>query len=299
VAAVISVTTTGNPVIHVGFDGSWRETGAMEWALQESRLRHLPLHAVHVIDEKLRDVPYWEPTVIDDAALELVKEVKQHLKTEAPAFDHDVDLVLGRPATTLADLAAESQMVVVGRRGMGAFKRLMIGSTSEAVANQASVPVVVVPDGWKPSDHTGPVLVGLDDSGENDDAIKFAVAIATERQGPLWMLHVWDLPGCYTWDAINVDLSEEWAVAARQHFEDVARQWRAGYPELDIEAEVTRGHRVEGVIAAAESAGAQLIVVGGHRRRKLTAMLLGSVARGVLHHATCPVAVVHARRDET
>jgi len=42
------------PVIHVGFDNSWRDTGALEWALQEASLRHEPLRAVHVIDDSLR-----------------------------------------------------------------------------------------------------------------------------------------------------------------------------------------------------------------------------------------------------
>jgi nucleotide-binding universal stress UspA family protein len=183
---------------------------------------------------------------------------------------------------------------------MGSFKRLLIGSTSDAVANQASVPVVVVPDGWKRSDHTGPVLVGLDDSGESDAAIEFAVAAATGRHARLRIVHIWDLPSIYSWDSMTIaGLGVEWAEAAQRHIEAIADQWRHKYPELEIEVDVTRGHPVEGVIAAAESAEAQLLVVGGrHRHRRLTAVLLGSVSRGVLQHATCPVAVVHVPRDD-
>jgi thiosulfate dehydrogenase [quinone] large subunit len=72
----------------------------------------------------------------------------------------------------------------------GTFKRLLIGSTSESVASQASVPVVVVPDGWKATEHSGPVLVALDDSGPSE----FAAAAATERHVRLRMVHVLDLP---------------------------------------------------------------------------------------------------------
>ena len=46
------------PVIYVGVDNSWRDTGALEWALQEANLRREPLRAVHVIDEAVRRTPY-------------------------------------------------------------------------------------------------------------------------------------------------------------------------------------------------------------------------------------------------
>jgi hypothetical protein len=52
---------TKEAVIHVGVDGSWLDTGALEWALQESLFRKVPLRAVHVIEEKLRHSP-WRST---------------------------------------------------------------------------------------------------------------------------------------------------------------------------------------------------------------------------------------------
>ncbi|TCM50567.1 universal stress protein [Kribbella sp. VKM Ac-2568] len=287
------------PVIHVGVDGSWRDTGALEWALQESLFRRVPLRAVHVIEEKLRHSPYWQPTVIDDAATDLVQEVQQKMKSQDDLLDHGADLVVGPPATTLTELAAKGELLVVGRRGMGKFKRLLIGSTSEAAAIQATVPVVVVPEGWKSGDHCGPVVVALDDSGEPGAAIEFALTAATERHAPVRMVHVWDLPSIYSWDAMNVaGVSDEWNQTARRHCDTIADQWRQKYPEIEIEVEVRRGHPVDGIVAAAESADAQLVVVGHRRRRHFATALLGSVARGVLQHATCPVTVVPVSTDD-
>ncbi|GAA0927542.1 universal stress protein [Kribbella koreensis] len=290
---------TKQPVIHVGVDGSWRDTGALEWALQESLIRKAPLRAVHVLDEGLRHAPYWEPKVVDDAALNLVDEVQRKMESRDPVRDHTTNLMVGPPAETLAELAGSGEMLVVGRRGMSSVKRLLVGSTSEAVANLATVPVVVVPEGWKPSDHAGPVVVGLDDSGDSETAIEFAATAAIERHTALRMVNVWDLPAIYSWDAMNVaGVSDEWSRNAERHFEAIAQQWRNKYPELTIESEVRRGHSVDGLIAAAEAADAQLLVVGGRHHHKVATVLLGSVARGVLQHATCPVAVVHLEQRD-
>jgi nucleotide-binding universal stress UspA family protein len=285
---------TGNWTIIVGVDGSWRETGAVEWALQEAELRHEPLRAIHVIDEAVRGTPYWSRVVIDDTATNLVSDVQSHLDSTDGTLDHDADLRVGSPAVKLAEAAEGCTMLVVGRRGMGGFKRLLIGSTSEAAVHQATVPVVVVPDAWKPGDHAGPVLVAIDDSGQNYAAIEFAVAAAEERQVPLRIVHVWDLPNIYSWDAMNIaGISTEWAENAHRYVESVADDLRPKHPELTVEIDVRRGHVVDGVITAAQVGDAQLLVVGGRRIRRITSMLLGSVSRGVLHHATCPIAVVH------
>jgi Universal stress protein family len=62
---------------------------------------------------------------------------------------------------TLVELSETALMLVVGRHGRGCFARLLIGSTSDAVANRAKGPVVVIPDGWQPEAHRDdPVLVG-------------------------------------------------------------------------------------------------------------------------------------------
>jgi len=107
-------------------------------------------------------------------------------------------------------------------------------------------------------------------------------------------MHVWDLPNIYSWDAMNTaGFSTEWAENARRYVDSVADELRLKHPELAVEVDVRRGHPVDGVVTAAQVSDSQLLVVGGRRHHRVTSMLLGSVARGVLDHATCPVAVVH------
>jgi nucleotide-binding universal stress UspA family protein len=288
------------PVIEVGIDGAWREAGALDWALRESLLRREPLHAVHVVEENTHSPRYYEPAVAAQTETDLVDDVRTWMKTNGDDLDHEVALVSGSPATSLATVAFGSRMLVVGRRGMGTFKRLLIGSTSEAVTNLGKVPVVVVPEGWTAPPTHAPVVVALDDSGENDAAVEFAVELAVERNVPLWLVHVWDLPAVYGWNpAMVMAVDDDWTATTDLHYAAVAKQWRHRYPELEIRLDIRRGHRVEGLLDAAEAVHAQVLVLGGHRRPHLSVALLGSVVRGVLHHATCPVAVVHSSVRES
>lgn len=283
---------TVRPVIHVGVDSSWRDTGALEWALQESLLRREPLQVVHVIEEK-GHAPGLEQNAVEDASTELVHDVQNYLDASSGTFDDEAGLLVGPPAGTLTEVAAGSRMLVVGRRGIGTFKRLLIGSTSEAVVVHATVPVVIVPEHWKPADHAGPVVAALDVSDDTTAVLEFAISAAIERDLPVRIVHVWDLPAMYSWDAVNVaGVEAEWGENAERHFENIAAEWRATYPDLTIEVDIRRGHAVDGIVTAAEQTDAQLLVVGTRHHTRLAAFLLGSATRGVLHHAPCPLAVV-------
>ena len=63
---------------------------------------------------------------------------------------------------------------------------------------------------------------------------------------------------------------------------------------FDVELELpTGGHDVPVLIVkAAEAVGADVIVVGTHGHGPIASAVLGSVAKGLLHHAHCPVLAV-------
>jgi nucleotide-binding universal stress UspA family protein len=185
-------------------------------------------------------------------------------------------------------------MLVVGRHGHGRIGRLLIGSTAEAVAHEAQLPVVVVPEKWTPGDGGQPIVVGVDESEQCEHALEFAVAIATERRVPVRMAHVWDVDSIYSWDAMPTSGTvEEWRDHYARRLEQTAQLWRDKYPEIHFQTELHREHPVYGLLNAAREADAQLLVLGGRTHSRLRSLLLGSTARGVLHHATCPIAIVH------
>lgn len=66
--------------------------------------------------------------------------------------------------------------------------------------------------------------------------------------------------------------------------------YRADYPDVQVQAGVMRDRAADALVGAA--AGQNLLVVRSRGRSALSAAMLGSVSQAVLHHATCPVAVV-------
>jgi len=52
---------------------------------------------------------------------------------------------IGIPAEELLNAAASADMIVVGSRGAGGFKRLLMGSVAAQVTHHAHCPVVVIP----------------------------------------------------------------------------------------------------------------------------------------------------------
>jgi nucleotide-binding universal stress UspA family protein len=70
--------------------------------------------------------------------------------SEAAASIPQRRLVLdGDPRTALLDAAEQesADLVVVGSRGLGSMRRLLLGSVSSALAEHIEVPVAIVPPG--------------------------------------------------------------------------------------------------------------------------------------------------------
>ena len=182
--------------------------------------------------------------------------------------------------------------VVVGSRGRGGSTGLVLGSTSTAVAMHASCPVVVVHRG-RDLDRGGPVVVGVDGSQLSEAAVAWAFDAAAQRGTGLTAVHAWLPP----WG-----LADQWAVVGAGEWEALARSaaatlseslvgWSDEHPGVVVEERVVQAH--PGTALADASRGAQLVVVGCRGRGGFAGLVLGSVSRAVLHHAGCPVAVVH------
>jgi nucleotide-binding universal stress UspA family protein len=138
------------------------------------------------------------------------------------------------------------------------------------------------------------VVAGVDIANPSSAALEYAFAAAAELSVPLRLVHFWDLPSGYVWDELYA-LEEKtvWEQRITAIFADLVDTWSSKYPDVVVRPVIRQGHPVEGIVEDAADSDAQLVVVGGRRHHRLTGFVLGSVAPGVLHHATRPLAVVH------
>jgi len=148
----VGATPDGGERIVVGVDGSEPSNAALRWALTEGILRDATVEAVHswevpvVFGPVAGSFPY-DTDVIEKAGRELLDRSVDSALVELGSPDVRVErtLTVGGPAMNLLDAAKHADLVVIGRRGLGGFKRLMLGSVSENVARHSSSPVVILP----------------------------------------------------------------------------------------------------------------------------------------------------------
>ena len=138
--------------IVVGVDGSDGSTAALEFAAEEAALRKAPLRIVAAWDVPAAVYGSGFTPAVDAGTLEALGGRMQELAEEAaeaakklqPSIEVEAAAVAGQPADVLLERAAGAGLIVVGRRGLGGFKTLLLGSVSQQVVHHATCPVVVV-----------------------------------------------------------------------------------------------------------------------------------------------------------
>jgi nucleotide-binding universal stress UspA family protein len=140
-------TTGRRPRVLVGVDGSAPAHAALEFAVGEARLRGAVLEAVLAV--QLPDYawidPYGVRTPEEDAlqrAREKLDRMLASVHTEGLLLDPVVTAVPAPQA--LVDRSVDCDLLVVGSRGHGGFRGLVLGSVSMQCVLHAHCPVTVV-----------------------------------------------------------------------------------------------------------------------------------------------------------
>lgn len=137
------------PVV-VGVDGTELSDAALEFAFTTAALRGAELIAVHAWSDLLLESAFPVAAVAVNVA-PLAREAEETLTEQLARWQQkypDVrvssEVVLDRPARALLKSAENAQLVVVGSRGRGGFRGLLLGSTSQHLLRHAPCPVAVV-----------------------------------------------------------------------------------------------------------------------------------------------------------
>jgi len=135
------------------------------------------------------------------------------------------------------------------------------------------------------------ILVGVDGSAASDAAIRWAVQEAVMRRQPIELLHVVAQTPISSADGPTIT---QWQIDRARQILDRSRQIAekaAGSTPLDIHTQMRYASVVATLVDA--STNAWMIVVGSRGLDAVEGRLLGSVSSRLIHHANCPVAIVH------
>ena len=140
------------------------------------------------------------------------------------------------------------------------------------------------------------IMVAVDGSAESDAAIRWATYEAAMRDAHVTFMHVVP-PVVVSWPVapLLATITEWQKDNARHVIEQAQKTLHASVGEAEPPA-VHTDVRYSDIVATLLDASkdAQMIVVGSRGMGALGRLVLGSVSSGLVHHAHCPVAVVHA-----
>jgi nucleotide-binding universal stress UspA family protein len=207
----------------------------------------------------------------------------------------------GAVAQAIRELARrrDARMVVVGAHGWGPIRRVLHGSISHQLIDDAPCPVLFTQR--SPSlNHQGgimkPILLATDGSPSAEAATLEAIELAQAFGTTLVIASVAHvvLPaygGYYGYGEIAADLHK----VETEHVTEVLAAARARVEEAGVKCETVAldGPTADEICRTAGTWNARLVVIGAHGWGRLGRMIHGSVSTAVLHDAPCPVLVVH------
>ncbi len=138
------------PIV-VGHDGSEFADKALRWAMELAHRAHMPVTVVRAWtmrtapQPKTKEFGYVPPASdFADAVRERLEDSTREILAAYPDVVVTLQVERGQPAHVVIEAAQGASLLIVGPRGLGGFKGLVLGSVSEHAVETASCPVVVV-----------------------------------------------------------------------------------------------------------------------------------------------------------
>ncbi len=287
------------PEIFVGVDSSECSRTALGWAAGLARRLGYRLHVVEAWeyprDTVVRIGRVQLPSPEDADALllghlgELVTEVV------GDGLEVTVDVLRGPASEAILHAAdVRARMIVVGSRGLGGFRGLLLGSVSRQLCEHAPCPVTVVRNCTPEAQlQLGTIVVGVDGSDNSQRAVRFAAELAEGTGAEVVAVHA-------AAHGTVVDEPRDGAPVAHPTLGQLLEAWCAPLERRGVgghDLVVAEGDPRTALLDVAEERGADLIVVGSRGLGPVSKLVLGSVASSLIQHSPVPVTVVPPARE--
>jgi nucleotide-binding universal stress UspA family protein len=191
-----------------------------------------------------------------------------------------------------------ADVLALGWRGHGTFKRLLMGSVSRELAAQATCPVLVARSAPR---SVRRILLGYDDSPNAKRALRLLQSATPPAKNVLVLATVVELLAVPIVSRLPSSLraairagaeheNHERLERARKKIESIAQ--RLGARGWNVRTRLLRGTPLDCLLSEAQRQRADLIMLGARAKTGVQRALLGSVAAGALNGSNIPVLIV-------
>lgn len=266
--------------IVVGVDGSSTARSALRWAAAEGALHGASVTAVMAWSYLDQTGGQFDPGY---GEVDARRALEAAVASAGPGVEVLLEVVNDLPAPALLEAGSRADLLVVGSRGVGGFKGLLLGSVTERILEHVPCPVAVVKE---VAPVRGAVVVGIDGSPTSDVALRWAADEAARRDADLHVVHAWQVP------VVTIPAAEQMVDAAEAAGRQVLDRALADprLAGLRVEGHLPSEGASRAMLALADQAS--LMVVGSRGLGRLGRVLLGSTSRQLAHHAPVPLVVV-------
>jgi nucleotide-binding universal stress UspA family protein len=192
--------------------------------------------------------------------------------------------------------ATDAALLVLGARGAGFLRRLVLGSTSERLLRRAKRPVLVVRQ--MPHEPYRRVLVALDFSPWSGHAITLARRFAPHAR--LLLFHAFRVPFEEKLHFAGVDAATIGHYRQHAHAQATQRVHAlaaaGGLKPGDWVPCIVEGEASQRIVEHEQEQDCDLVVLGKHGQSAAQDLLLGSVSKHVLAEGVCDVLISTAHQ---
>ena len=273
--------------IVVGVDGSEHSRRALKWACDEANRRGSLLSLLFAQVGEPDHLPAWYRSDNGEvsAGEAIVDDAYGLVATRHPSVVARTEVVEWPPALALTVASRSAQLLVVGARGLGGFKELLLGSVSDQCIQYSHCPVVVVSE--DPDERLeARIVVGIDGSFGSSQALRWALNEAKIRTAAVEAMYAWQYPpiGSYI-----VGPSKGFRASGQEIVDGAIEFHDRWAPGVTFAAVAHLGAAVPALLDA--SRDADLLVVGSRGHGSFSDSLLGSVAHQCARHGRGAVVV--------
>ena len=284
--------------ITIAVDGSPSSNHAVQALAHLAPPEELSLvHAINIPDFNYAMIsPELREEVRADMEAKLRKEgegILTQAKEKLPSDFPQVQVIhqTGHPVDVILETArsSKSHLIVLGARGLGSFKELVLGSTSHRVLMHAPCSTMIVKESLP---RLKKILLPIEGEEDISIALQFLALQPFREAVEIDVIAVWPQPQL-AWP-VTLGQSKLLEMKAIEEAQDRMKSVTDRLTRMNYSAEtkVGMGDPAFAILEQAKVSQADMILMGTHGRGGLARFLIGSVSNSVLHQADCPVLIV-------